>query len=49
MFDMIGYQRELFFLFDEFFQQATGKTAEKFAAVNRFSETAPHLSIEPGK
>jgi hypothetical protein len=44
MFDMIGHQQELFSIFDEFFRQATGTTAEKFASLDKFAEKVPTLT-----
>jgi hypothetical protein len=44
MSDILEYQRELFSLLDEFFRRATGKTAQEFASLDRFSETVPSLA-----
>jgi len=45
----IAQQRELFSLFDEFFQRSTGKTARGFAALDEFSETVPSLKTRAAK
>lgn len=45
----VSQQRELFALFDEFFQRATGKTAEEFAALDEFSETVRGLKTTASK
>jgi len=42
-------QRELFSLFDEFFQRATGKSARGFATLDEFSETVPSLRTRAAK
>jgi len=49
MSDTSTKQRELFSLFDEFFQRATGKTARGFAALDAFSETVSSLKARAEK
>lgn len=49
MSNTVTNQRELFALFDEFFQRATGKTAKEFAALDQFSETVPSLKSRASK
>ncbi len=49
MSNAITQQRELFSLFDEFFQRATGKTAKGFAALDEFSETVSSLKTRASK